>query len=62
MVDLVDWDGRVLLSVSEIAREALQFTADTGAFYVRELPGDLTEGEKVALVSALVELKVLRVG
>lgn len=62
MVDLIDWDGRALLSVSDIAQEALQFIAGTGAFYVRELPGDLTDEEKVALVSALVELKVLRVG
>jgi hypothetical protein len=61
MVDLIDRDGRALLSVSDVAREALQFIASTGAFYVRELPGDLTEEEKVALVSALVELKVLRV-
>ncbi|MGZ4789528.1 MAG: glycine-rich domain-containing protein [Terriglobales bacterium] len=62
MVDLMDGEGRVLLSVSALAEEALRFIANTGAFYVREVPGDLTEEEKVALVSALVELKVLRVG
>ena len=62
MVDLMDGDGRALLSVSSIAANALRFVVDTGAFYVREIPGDLTEEEKVALVSALVELKVLRVG
>jgi hypothetical protein len=62
MVDLIDWDGQVLLSVSDLAREALEFIASTGAFYVRELPGELIEDEKVALVSVLVQLKVLRVG
>jgi hypothetical protein len=62
MVALIDHDGRPLLSVSEIAREALRFLASTGAFYVRELPGDLADEEKVAVVAALVELKVLRVG
>jgi hypothetical protein len=62
MVDLIDRDGRSLLSVNEIAREALQFIAGTGAFYGRELPGDLTDEEKVALVAALVEMMVLRVG
>jgi hypothetical protein len=62
MVDLMDGDGGALLSVSPIAETALRFVADTGAFYVREIPGDLTEEEKVALVGALVELKVLRVG
>jgi hypothetical protein len=58
----MDGDGRALLSVSPIAENALRFVVDTGAFYVREIPGDLTEDEKVALASALVELKVLRVG
>jgi hypothetical protein len=62
MVALSDHDGRPLLSVSEIAGEALRFISHTGAFYVRELPGDLTDEEKVALVAALVKLKVLRVG
>lgn len=62
MVDLIDRDGRAFFSVSDIAREALQFIASTGGFYVRELPGDLTDEEKVALVAKLVEIKVLRVG
>jgi hypothetical protein len=62
MVDLMDHDGRALLSVSAVAENALRFVVNTGAFYVREVPGDLTEEEKVALVTALVELKVLRVG
>lgn len=60
MVDLVALDGAVLMSVSELAREALAFIARTGAFYVRELPGDLTDDEKVALVSTLVEYRLLR--
>jgi hypothetical protein len=62
MVDLMDGEGRCLLSVSAVAEDALRFIANTGAFYAREVPGGLTEEEKVALVSALVELKVLRVG
>lgn len=62
MVDVLDGNGRALLSVSSVAENALRFIVDTGAFYVREVPDDLTEEEKVALVSALVELDVLRVG
>ncbi|MFV8165782.1 hypothetical protein ACNQVK_27400 [Mycobacterium sp. 134] len=62
MVDLIDGRRRVLLSVSLIAEGALRFIVDTGAFYVREVPGDLTDQERVSLVSALVDLKVLRVG
>jgi len=62
MVDLLGRHGDVLFSVSELAREALEFIADTGAFYVRELPGDLTDDEKVGLIATLVDAKLLRVG
>jgi hypothetical protein len=62
MVDLMYRGPRPLFSVSDIAQEALRFIVDTGAFYVRELPGELTDDEKVALVSALVSIGVLRVG
>jgi hypothetical protein len=61
MVELIDSDGQAFFRVSDIAREALRFIAGTGAFYVRELPGELTDEEKVAVVSALVEIKILRV-
>jgi len=61
MVDLIGHDGIVLFSVSELAGEALQFVAGTAAFYVRELPGDLTDDEKVGLISTLVDAKLLRV-
>jgi hypothetical protein len=62
MVDLIGRNGRILFSVSEIAREALRFIAGTGAFYVRELPGDLSDDEKVALIATLADMKLLRVG
>jgi hypothetical protein len=62
MIDLIGRNGRILFSVSEIARDGLRFVADTGAFYVRELPGDLTEDEKVALIATLIDMKLLRVG
>ena len=41
MVDLMDGKGRPLLSVSAVAENALRFIVNTGAFYVREVPGDL---------------------
>jgi hypothetical protein len=63
MVDLVAPSGRVLFSVNDIALEAMQLLASTGAFYVRELPGALDDDdEKVALIANLVDLKLLRVG
>jgi hypothetical protein len=62
MVDLIGRNGRILFSVNEIARDALRFIAGTGAFYVRELPGDLSDDEKVALIATLVDMKLLRVG
>ena len=61
MVDLLVTNGAVVISISELARSALDFIARTGAFYVRELPGDLTDEEKIAVVATLVECKVLRV-
>jgi len=54
-------DGEVQLSVSDLASDALQFICQNGAFYVRELPGDLTDDEKTGLVSTLVEHRLLRV-
>jgi hypothetical protein len=62
MVDLADHNGAVLISVSDLAREALDFIARTGAFYVRELPGGLTSDEKVGLISTMVDARLLRVG
>ena len=62
MVDLIDHNSAVLFSVSDLAREALEFVARTGAFYVRELPGALTGDEKVGLISTMVDARLLRVG
>ena len=59
-VELLDGDGEVVFAVNSLAAQAMSFIADTGAFYVRELPGDLDDDEKVALVSTLVEHKLLR--
>ena len=53
--------GRIDVVVNDIARDALEFISCTGSFYVRELPGVLTDEEKVGLVATLVEHRVLRV-
>ena len=60
-IDLVAPDGDVLLTVNEFARKALAFIAQTGAFHVRELPGELSDEEKIALIATLVEYRILRV-
>lgn len=60
--ELVGADGAPVFSINEFGRSALAFVARTRAFYVRELPGELDDGEKVALVEALVQARVLRVG
>jgi hypothetical protein len=60
-VDLLDAKGEVLLSVSDMALPALEFVARTPTFFTRELPGNLTDEEKVGLVATLVEYKLLRV-
>lgn len=61
VVELVTPEGEVLMAVNEIAREALAFVARTAAFHVRELPGELSDDEKVALTATLVEYRILRV-
>jgi hypothetical protein len=53
--------GRIEVEVNDVAREALEFIACTGSFYVRELPGVLTNEEKVGLIATLVEHRILRV-
>jgi hypothetical protein len=60
-VGLIGPDGLVVFEVNDIAGEALRFIASHGSFFVRELPGDLTDEEKIALASGLVECSVLRV-
>jgi hypothetical protein len=61
MASLEGPGGRVDVVVNDIARDALEFISCTGSFYVRELPGILTDEEKVGLVATLVEHRVLRV-
>lgn len=58
---LLDEAGDIILSANALARDALEFIARTGAFYVRELPGDLTDDEKVAVIASLTSVGALRV-
>lgn len=59
-VHLLAPDGEILISVNDVAADALEFVAHTGAFYVRELAGSLSNDEKVELAAALVEEGILR--
>lgn len=54
VAELRDDTGDIVISANDIAFEALEFMSATGSFYVRELPGGLSDGEKVALVEALM--------
>lgn len=60
-VSLVDEGGTIAFSVDTFAAEAVSFIARTPAFYVRELPGDLTDEERIAIAATLVESRLLRV-
>jgi hypothetical protein len=62
LVHLISPSGQTLFSVNDIAEPAMAFIAKTGAFYVRELPGGLTDDERMALISELVRLRLLRAG
>ena len=57
---LTDDSGTNVLSVNELALEALDFIARSRDFYVRELPGDLTGDEQSGVIAPLVRLGVLR--
>jgi hypothetical protein len=59
-VRLIDDTGSAVLYVDALARDAVDFIARTRDFYVRELPGGLTDEEKVGVVRALVRSGVLR--
>jgi hypothetical protein len=59
-VELLNSGGESVFEVNDLARPALEFIANTGAFYVRELPGGLDDDEKVALAATLVECQILR--
>ncbi|WP_157900651.1 hypothetical protein [Mycobacterium rhizamassiliense] len=59
-IHLADEHGTTVLSVNELACEAVDFIAQARDFYVRELPGDLTEEEKIGIIAPLVRLGVLR--
>lgn len=59
-IHVIDDTKDIVLSVNELAGEAVDFVISTHDFYVRELPGGLTEEEKVAMVRPLVRLGVLR--
>ncbi|MFF0156066.1 glycine-rich domain-containing protein [Streptomyces sp. NPDC005263] len=59
MIELLNGKGEPIFAVDRIARSALEFITRTGTFFVRELPGDLMDDQKIALVSTLVENKIL---
>jgi hypothetical protein len=61
-VSLLNENAAVVFEIDSLAGEAVSFIARTGTFYVRELPGDLTDEERIAIAATLVESRLLRVG
>ncbi|KUI46849.1 hypothetical protein AU198_01360 [Mycobacterium sp. GA-1199] len=59
-IHIMNSTGDTMLSVDEMASEAVDFIVNTHSFYVRELPGGLTAAEKVGVIQPLVRLGVLR--
>lgn len=60
-VRLVDASGKDVFGCSRRYRPALQLMLTCQPFFVRELPGDLADEEKVALVSKLIEGRRVRI-
>jgi hypothetical protein len=61
MRDLISPEGETLFAVNDLAAEAMMFLARTAVFYIRELPGQLEDGEKVELARTLVQCRILKV-
>lgn len=59
MVELLNGKGEPVFAVDQVARTALEFIVNTGTFFVREIPGELDDDQRIALVSTLVEQKLL---
>jgi hypothetical protein len=59
MVKLLNGQGDSIFAVDTVARSALEFMIRTKHFFVRELPGDLDDAQRIALVSVLVENRIL---
>ncbi|ORB20894.1 hypothetical protein BST36_17685 [Mycolicibacterium moriokaense] len=59
-VHLVDDSEGIVLSVNDVALEAIDFIARVDGFYVRELPGGVTTEEKIGVIQPLIRLGVLR--
>ena len=59
MIEILSKDDEPVVAVNDLAEQALSFIGQTGAFYVREIPG-LDDEEKVALAAMLVECRMLR--
>jgi hypothetical protein len=49
-----------ILTVNDLAYDAMEFICHTRSFYVRELPGDLSDSEKIGLVTVLMRSNLLR--
>jgi|GEM_PF-2346181 len=61
MINMINENGSILLTINSLAREAMEFIVSTKAFYVRELSGGLTDEEKNQLISTMIEFKILKV-
>ena len=59
MVELVNGKGDAVFAIDSIARPALEFITATGTFFVREIPGDLEDDQRIVIVSTLVENRLL---
>lgn len=59
MVELLSNEGEAVFAVDQTARAALEFITYNGSFFVRELPGEISDEQRVALVSTLIEFKLL---
>jgi hypothetical protein len=60
-VRVVAPDGKTMFAVDQRRLPAMQFIVPCQPFFVRELPGELSDDEKISLVSNLVARKLVRI-
>jgi hypothetical protein len=59
MVELLNGKGDPVFAIDQVARPALEFISVTGTFFVREVPGEIDDDQRIVMVSTLVENRLL---
>lgn len=54
-------DGNILFTINLLGTQALQLILMKKPFFVREIPGNLSDDEKIGLISTMIERRLVRI-